>query len=244
MPQPTLVTIWLIPIEPIPAPHHGANEILSREEQDRANRLVSEELAHRFRNAHIAKRIILASCTGEEPQDLRFDLQPKGKPYLKGLANPPFFNLSHSADLAALAVCETTEVGVDIEHERPVEQGLARRFFSAAEADALDAISLDQRRDAFLRCWTRKEAYLKATGMGLYDALNSFEVVIGDPAEKPQAGSPKNLLASINGQTSLATSWALADMKMPPKYFGAVAARCPRDTLSITINHFAGPRVP
>lgn len=237
MPHPaTHIKIWLIPLTGTSINEGRAENTLSVEERDRADRLVSAELAHRFRRAHIAKRQILANCIGQKPEDLCFGQSTKGKPYLRECEDPPFFNLSHSADLAALAICQSSDVGIDIEHERPVERGLARRFFSPAEADAIDAAPVEHQRDTFLRCWTRKEAYLKATGMGLYQALDSFQVAVTKAPSMTRSQQAKNLLVAVDGQTDATTQWVLADFETPPRYFGAVAAHSPNRPLSITVN--------
>src|SRR5207253_10188751 len=79
------------------------------------------------------------------------------------------FNVAHSHGLALVAVARGRELGVDLERVRPLPaaEAIARRFFSARERAVLDALPLRRRLDAFLSLWTRKEAFLKATGGGL-----------------------------------------------------------------------------
>jgi 4'-phosphopantetheinyl transferase len=98
------------------------------------------------------------------------------------------FNLSHSADLALIAIAADSNVGVDLEYVRaqPEYTEIARRLLSAAEADQLTALPSHLLAAAFIGCWTKKEAYLKARGDGLAGPLNGFSVPLStDPAHSP-----------------------------------------------------------
>jgi 4'-phosphopantetheinyl transferase len=127
-------------------------------ESARASRFRSPELGSRYLKAHGALRAIIARYT---PARLDFALREKGKPYLP-LAPEIAFNLSHSHEMALVAVARGVEVGVDIEKLRPIPQyaALAERFFPSGEAPPQDEAD-------FFRRWTRIEAVLKARGVGL-----------------------------------------------------------------------------
>jgi len=150
---------------------------LSSAELARAARFLRERDRRRFLAARCALRQRLSQHLGVPAGALRFVEGPEGKPFL---AEPPHchFNLSHSEDLALVGIGDRTELGVDIETLRPVDdaQPLARSHFTAAEFDALMALDEPSRPAAFLRIWTRKEACLKALGTGLSVAPSSFEV--------------------------------------------------------------------
>ena len=97
---------------------------------------------------------------------MSFDYGPLGKPVLSG-AGLPSFNLSHSEDLAVLAVTDGAPVGIDLERIRPVVDGFAKHAFAPEEQAALQALPSHSVEAAVFACWTRREAYVKATGAGL-----------------------------------------------------------------------------
>ena len=123
------------------------------------------------------------STTGRER--LRFRCEQAGKPALvterRGASLE--FNLSHSGELAVFAVARRRRVGVDVEKLKsdfPAED-IAERFFSSNERASLRSLGRDIKQEGFFRCWTRKEAYVKACGAGLQVALDDFDVTL-DPA--------------------------------------------------------------
>ena len=149
------VDVWRIALDdarvPLPTPGEAA----------RAARFRSPELAARYLKSHGAMRAILGRYTA---MPLEFALHEKGKPYLP-LSPELRFNLSHSHELALVAVALHREVGVDIEKLRPMTQYalIAGRYFPPAEPVPADEVEFFQR-------WTRVEAVLKARGVGLYGA--------------------------------------------------------------------------
>lgn len=153
-------------------------ELLSDDEQQRAARFRFEIHRRRYVAARGQLRRILSAYTGVAPEAVAFTYGPKGKPSVAGIE----FNLSHSADLGAVALTRATPVGIDVEMMRPTRDldGLARVSFSPREQQQLRALSGEEKLEAFFRCWTRKEAYVKATGDGLSAALDSFDVDFGD----------------------------------------------------------------
>lgn len=172
---------------------------LSAPEQARAERFCRTELRERYILAHGAMRLLLAEYVQQAAEALEFTHNAWGKPQL--VAHPWLaFNLSHAHDLAVLAVAHTgepavsrpIEVGVDVEWQRPAGRvdrlDLAKRFFAPAEYAALQAQEGDIAR-AFFRCWTCKEAYIKAKGMGLSLPLERFVV-------ECRPGRPPALLVS------------------------------------------------
>jgi len=160
---------------------------LIQEEQARADRFATRQLQTRFIAARGQLREILAAYVGTAPGELRFSYNPYGKPSLdlsihdlSHLPGPLCFNLAHSGGLALLAVTFGQEVGVDLEDmSRPVDyQAIVRRYFSPDEEEALFALPDDQQRMGFFNGWARKEAYIKAQGMGLSIPLDSFSVTL------------------------------------------------------------------
>ncbi|RPJ42665.1 MAG: 4'-phosphopantetheinyl transferase superfamily protein [Chloroflexi bacterium] len=157
---------------------------LTEDERARAARYMREIDRQRFIAARGQMRAILAAYLGAQPGELRFHYNPQGKPALA--EGEPRFNLSHSDRMGLLAVAFGQEVGVDVERlDRNVDYAnIIRRFFAPGEvAEFLSLPGEDQPR-AFCNGWTRKEAYIKARGMGMAFRLDDFEVSLapGKPA--------------------------------------------------------------
>jgi 4'-phosphopantetheinyl transferase len=159
--------------------------ILSDDERARAGRFVQPRDRRRFIVARGRLRQLLGNYLGLSPVHVRLLAGPFGKPHLAEATSSIKFNVAHSDELALFAFAPGGEVGIDLEFKRPGAEfsDLARRFFSTAESAALSAIgNSEERRHAFFRCWTRKEAYLKALGKGLQVPLDGFTVTVTDAA--------------------------------------------------------------
>ncbi len=173
-----MVDVWLISCE------HGCDPeafaILSEAERRRAEAFVFPEHRRRFVQAHLGLRRILNRYTAVPPEALRFGYGENGKPFLENCGGtfPLSFNLSHSGDLAAVAVGGSSEIGVDVEKIRPMPdwEAIAVGVFHPAETEWVRAAA-DKRTDAFFHVWTAKEAYVKLLGAGLAHPLDSFAVV-------------------------------------------------------------------
>jgi 4'-phosphopantetheinyl transferase len=193
----------------------GLFSLLSADEQARARGYQLAADRARFTRCRAALREILARYTGLGASGLRFDYGPHGKPALAGSAIA--FNVSHSGDLAVIAISGEGPVGVDVEQVRPVEgmEAIAARFFSLEERDALAALAPDERTHAFYQAWTRKEAMLKATGHGLSRALDHDTVSLG-------ADVAPRVLAVAGAPGEVAT-WQVAEVGLGAGYVGAIA---------------------
>jgi 4'-phosphopantetheinyl transferase len=193
--------------------------LLDDEERARATRFVHPPECRRFVLAHAALRLFLARCLGIHPAAVRYETGIHGKPRL-GAGLPPLeFNLSHSGGLAVLAVARDRSVGVDVEQLRDVPDALniAATHFSAAEREVLRSLPPGEQQGAFFRCWTRKEAVIKAVGEGLGRALDSFDVDL--------APGSTSALTQLDGRSGNAAGWSLRDLTAPTGYeaAGAVA---------------------
>lgn len=213
------VDLWRAMLNQPEADLRLLEQTLAPDERSRAARFRFDRDRRRFVAARGQLRTILSRYVEVDAQTLVVSYGPRGKPFL----SLPFraalkFNLSHSGELALIAVTLSREVGVDLEEIRSMDNAdkLAQRFFSARENAALRTLSEEERLEAFYRCWTLKEAYLKATGDGLTRATDSFDVVF-DSAE------PARLL-SVEGETAEAFRWSLMRLAPAPGYVGAVAA--------------------
>ena len=125
-------------------------------------------------------RQVLSEKTGIEPKELIFDRSENGKPYLSG--NDYYFNISHSGDIAAVAVNESCPVGIDVERIRPVAARIAKRVFSeddihfVFESSVIPDGQLEDRETLlrFFKVWTYKEAFVKMTGEGISDNIKNY----------------------------------------------------------------------
>jgi len=214
-----VTTVWRVRLDAWEALTAERLGWLDAAERARAARFHASSLADRWRVAHIALRGVLADMVGMEPAALRFADDAQGKPAL----HPPSrlrFNLSHAADVALIAVHEGGEVGVDVEQIRPVSEmgGIAASHFSREEQAALWAASAEARLETFYRIWTRKEAFVKATGVGIGPALARFAVT----ADRAR---PRLLYAL---DTPDASSWNMYDVTVAAPYVSEpyVAALC------------------
>ncbi|HYE31500.1 MAG TPA: 4'-phosphopantetheinyl transferase superfamily protein [Methylomirabilota bacterium] len=198
-------------------------DLLGDAELKRAARFRSKKDQAHYICSHANVRRILAGYLGAVPKSLEFEIGPTGKPELEG--KPLRFNLSHSGDVALLAVTRTAELGVDIEKVRTIQERdlVAKCFFSPGELARYKALDEEIKATGFFQCWTRKEAYLKAVGTGITDGLDSFEVSFGPKA-------PACLL-SVRGKPAEPKDWSIHHLNPCPDYIGALAIRSPDLTL-------------
>jgi 4'-phosphopantetheinyl transferase len=201
------------------APMAPRANVLSPDEQARADMMKHEGARNGFERTRIALRLILSACTGVEPARLPIVIDSRGKPGL-GLPDAPFFNVSHAGGVALVAVTRAGPVGVDIEFVRPAPRldDIATRFFAPGEAAALRALPAARRLDAFYACWTRKEAFVKAQGSGLANSLAGFEVSVAP-------GEPARLVSIVDGAANEA---ALHAFRPLANAWGAICVRAPR----------------
>ncbi len=160
--------------------------ILDEAERARALRFVRPRDRRRFINCRGALRLVLGQLVDCPPAAITFRFSPGGKPELAG-PRPPGdvlllrFNVTHSDDLALIAVSRDRELGVDLERLRTISEAarIVESYFTAAEQAQFAALEEPVRAAAFLRGWTRKEAILKAKGVGLAGLAASFETMFG-----------------------------------------------------------------
>ena len=209
------VDVWRIALDLPLASVKSLETHLSMDESQRAARFRFSADRDRYIVAHGCLREILARYLHCRPGQLSFSTNEYGRPSLEN--HKLEFNLSHSGSFALMAVSQELKVGVDVEHIRSdLEQDrIARRFFSANEVAALMALPPDQKELAFFNCWTRKEAYIKAQGLGLTLPLNSFDVSIipNEPA----------ILHATRPNPQEADHWTLLALDVDPNYAGALA---------------------
>ena len=208
------IYIWHACLE---QPASQFQSLLSVDERNRAERFHFEADRKRFIVRRGILRTLLSYYLGVEPGQIQFCYGKNGKPDLadtlgKGTIH---FNLSLSEGVALYAFTRDREIGVDIELIRniPEMEPIVAQYFSAGENDVFSALPKSKRKEAFYDCWTRKEAFVKATGDGLSLPLNGFDVSLAP-------GEPTRLLR-IEGDSGPASGWSIQDLKL---VFGFAAA--------------------
>jgi 4'-phosphopantetheinyl transferase len=176
------VHIWLVLANDQSTSPEHFEELLSSVERDRSSRFKFETDRRRYVTAHLALRSILSTYLNSPAQELQFESGPYGKPKLTPIyAKKKFeFNLSHSHEVVLIALTQGREIGVDVERVREdfAFDEVAQRFFTAREVAALHALPIHLQREAFYKCWTSKEAFLKAKGTGLSGKLDEMEITL------------------------------------------------------------------
>jgi 4'-phosphopantetheinyl transferase len=212
------VDIWQIDLAGTSKGIQHCRGLLSADELERAHRFYFERDRRRFTVARAAMRQVLGRYAGMAPQELCFSYGPKGKPELAGSLQQSGirFNLSHSSELALLAVTRGLTLGVDVEWIKSdfATDEIAQHFFSADEVQTLRTLSGHQRTEAFFSCWTRKEAYLKALGEGFSVPLDSFSVAFAP--ESPAA------LLHVKGDPAEVKRWSMYNLEVSVGYKAAL----------------------
>jgi len=195
-------------------------QTLSPNERDRADRFHFEADRRRCVIGRGYLRLLLGKILHLPASRLQFKYEEFGKPSLKGMQGLTLqFNVSHSGDLILIAMTMGRAVGIDVERVRTDFDldSIATRFFSANECKILASLAGPDRYQAFFTCWTRKEAYLKATGVGLSLPLDQFDVSFL-PDEEPR-------LLSTRPDPTEAKRWTLRTLVPGQHYMAALAVR-------------------
>jgi 4'-phosphopantetheinyl transferase len=209
------VHVWLAHLPAARASMEQFEKVLSGDERARAEKFHFLEHRERWQMTRGILRLLLARYLDANASEIVFDYGAHGKPHLKDPARSALhFNASHSGDYAAFAMTRAGDVGVDIErvHEdMPRSDEIARRYFAPGEQQQLFALPESERARAFFTLWTRKEAFVKARGTGLFSGLDQFEVALDEP----------RVLCVMGADTS-ALSWSMAAFPPIPDYAGAL----------------------
>jgi 4'-phosphopantetheinyl transferase len=207
------VHLWAWPLDPVVEDLSAHIEVLDPAELQRMSNFHFVPDRERYAVAHANLRRILGGYLHQPAKKISFHANRFGKPELAGEASSLNFSLSHSQSIAVLAVAHGLPVGVDVEEVKPIEPEVASTHFSASELSDLSGLQGDAWLSGFYRCWTRKEAILKAEGVGLLRALDSFDVTL-----LPNA--PVELLRT---RVRFLYPWKLYDVSPAPGIIGALA---------------------
>ncbi|HXD33583.1 MAG TPA: 4'-phosphopantetheinyl transferase superfamily protein [Pyrinomonadaceae bacterium] len=205
-------------MEPPPESAARFRKLLATDELTKADRFRFEKDQRHYSVARGVLRELIARYLGVAATDLRFSYTEYGKPELISPNIPQLkFNLAHSGKVALYAFTYVGDVGVDVELIRPEFTGddIARRYFSATELQALNALPETDRTLAFFNCWARKEAVIKAKGMGLSMGLDQFDVTL-------TPGKPALLLRTAWDEAEVGR-WSLRAIDVGSEYAAAIA---------------------
>ncbi len=213
------VHVWCVAVEPLIGRVHQLIKLLSQAERQRASAFVHRVDRERFVVAHGALRKLAGCYLGVAPEAVQFSETAYEKPCLEGaLAESGLqFNLSHSQGYVLIAFARQRQVGVDLEWVRPLPdlEQIAIRTFSPAEGAAWMDLPSAERLAGFYRCWTRKEAFIKALGSGLSYPLKRFSVSLSSEAA--------NCLLQVDEPPAEALRWVVLGLETVAGYAAALA---------------------
>lgn len=217
--------IWRANLDLPAAEIERLTTILSPDEIVRANKFKFPRDKKRFIAARGILRELLANCLQISANKIEFSYSDRGKPHLAAsMPNPSLqFNLSHSQNYALYGFTCNCRIGVDLEYMRAMNDTvkIAKRFFSGTESELISRLAANKQKRVFFQLWTAKEAYLKATGVGLAGSLNEIEIEIGFTPE-----SSVNLF-SVQGNVQTAANWSMISFIPVTGYIGTVAIETP-----------------
>ncbi|MEG3928629.1 4'-phosphopantetheinyl transferase superfamily protein [Microcoleus sp. T3_D1] len=213
------IHVWRVSLAQTESCLQSLQQTLSTDERTKAEGFHFPKGRSQFIVSRGALRAILSRYLNINPHILRFDYNPYGKPSLIAAqgGNTLRFNLSHSGNLALIAITKNRDIGVDIEGINPNFSclGIAEKFFSPLEHSVLRSLPEHLQPRAFFTCWTRKEAYIKAVGKGLSIPLNQFDVSLAP-------GEPAALL-NVEDNPEEASRWSLIELFPSSDMVAAVA---------------------
>lgn len=213
--MPGVVHLWQTGLHASEDAIHACHELLLPEEREKAARYRVERPRGDYILTRGTLRSLLAKYLRRGPQEITFQYTEYGKPFLPG--SDLYFNVSHTDGLALMAFVRQREVGVDVERVRAQSDvmKIAERFFSGHERGNLRKLTGDDVHAAFFRCWTRKEAYIKAVGEGLSLPLHQFDVSI--------EASPNQALLATRPDPAEVKRWSIYNVPVIPGYAAALA---------------------
>jgi len=229
------VHVWRVPLDLDADRVRDYANVLSHEEQARADRYRIESKRTEFIVTRgLLRRAIACMLQTDDTETyargLTFLFGAHGKPSIAQPASAATIrcNVSHTRGLALVAVTRGLDVGIDVEHVGRVKDYLAlgRRYFSETEYAELAGLPDGQQQRAFFRCWTRKEAYLKAIGSGITLGLDQFDVSLA-PNEPAQ-------LRQTRHDPDEVKRWSMMDVPLGDReYVGAMVVAGDVDVTSV-----------
>lgn len=191
-------------------------EWLSEEEKNKAERFVRQSDRYQYIVAHGFCRLILSRYVKQQPHEIQYGQEQKHKPIVVLKPDSPtvHFNLSHAGKVAVVAV-SNRPVGIDVEwmDASLVRVEMVEQFMSEQEKSTFFRLPTSQQKEAFYRCWTRKEAYVKALGEGLFYPIRKITVPLGRQPVRSWTDDVR---------PDEPQKWNMEQIETPPGYMGAV----------------------
>lgn len=194
-------------------------KVLSNDEIKRADKFYFKIDRKRYIVTRSILRIIISKINRVPPQEIIFKFNEYGKPQLSAPVSGIYFNSSHSGNKGMTAITDIAEVGIDVEQHRKnmATEKIAKRFFSSKEVEEFTALQNNSKQTGFFNGWTRKEAFIKALGLGLAMPLKNFDVSL-TPQKKVQ-------IYGIRRINEIPENWTLLDIPIQSTYSAALAIK-------------------
>ena len=219
------IDIWLCDLKQLSGDINNYYSVLSEDERQRADKLRVEDKKQQYIITRGALRQRLGLLTNIDPKDFVFEYLEHGKPVLANnhQCTDIKFNVSHSNDLALIAIAQEQNIGIDIEkiNCESNHQALMTRFFSKAEQTEFQTMPDANMARAFCACWTRKEAFIKAVGDGVSYGLDKFDVTVDLENQSPE----------INLHKPTEKRWSAINLPINDEYMACLVSD--RDGLSV-----------
>jgi 4'-phosphopantetheinyl transferase len=218
--EPGSLHVWRVRLDLPGAFREKMLDALAAGEREEASRFVRPEDRVRWMVARASLRTVLAKYIAADPRELRIEAGASGKPRLAGVSDSSIrFNISHSDNLALVAVSRGHEVGIDVERVRDVRRlkAILDDFFSGPEQAYVLTREGEERTRAFFLLWSRREAAAKAAGVGLFEALARFTLPLRDADTQ---GFSVELSPPLPAGRS--TAWWMRDFAPAPGFSGAL----------------------
>ena len=183
------MSVWRVPLRCTASTERRLQTLLDPGEAARAARFATPDLRRRYVVSHGVLRLILSTCTGRAPRAIAIAAGARGKPFISG---GPHFSLSHSDDVALVAVAARGPIGVDVEGIRPglrIDE-FARELVRARDVADIEAMPSDRRERAWFQAWTRWEAIAKAADDGGPARLETQDLDVDDAHVGAVAAGP------------------------------------------------------
>jgi len=219
------IDVWLCDLKQLSGDINNFYTILSEDERERADKLKVEDKKQQYIITRGALRQRLGLLTDIEPEDFVFKILEHGKPVLANNRQCAdiTFNVSHSNDLALIAIAQKQTIGIDIEkiNHASDHQALMTRFFSKDEQSEFQTVPDANMAKAFCACWTRKEAFIKAVGDGVSYGLDKFDVTVD-----PDKQTPEINLHKLSEET-----WSAVNLPINNEYMACLVSN--RDSFNV-----------
>lgn len=224
------VHLWIADLDLHSDNYVNYKKLLNADEAGKESKFATEKLRRFYTISRGILRKILQQYLHQKNEEIDFFYGKNGKPFLINNPHKLQFNVSHSQKLMIYGISTETEIGVDIEYFQPeiFKSELLEYVLSHSEKEAFNTLGEYERPLAFYYAWTRKEAFLKAQGVGLSKPLESVEVSF-KPSERPR-------IVSIDGDKELAKQWSVYSIMNIEEYVGAIVAQVP--SLNLKIFHW------